>query len=39
MWFDQWRGCAPKGPPAVIEKINALIKKAVESKWADFTLL
>jgi tripartite-type tricarboxylate transporter receptor subunit TctC len=38
--YDQWRGCAaPKGtPPAVIEKMNALIKKAVESKeWVDFT--
>ena len=38
--FDQWRGCAtPKGAPAaVIEKMSALVKKAVESKeWVDFT--
>jgi tripartite-type tricarboxylate transporter receptor subunit TctC len=38
--YDQWRGCAaPKGTPAaVIEKMSALIKKAVESKeWVDFT--
>jgi tripartite-type tricarboxylate transporter receptor subunit TctC len=38
--YDQWRGCAaPKGtPPPVIEKMSALIKKAVESKeWVDFT--
>jgi tripartite-type tricarboxylate transporter receptor subunit TctC len=38
--YDQWRGfAAPKGtPPAVIEKMSALIKRAVESQeWADFT--
>ena len=38
--YDQWRGCAaPKGTPqAVIKKMSALIKKAVESKeWIDFT--
>jgi tripartite-type tricarboxylate transporter receptor subunit TctC len=38
--YDQWRGFAsPKGtPPAVIEKMSALVKKAVESKeWVDFT--
>jgi tripartite-type tricarboxylate transporter receptor subunit TctC len=38
--YDQWRGfAAPKGTPlAVIEKMSALIKKAVESKeWVDFT--
>jgi tripartite-type tricarboxylate transporter receptor subunit TctC len=38
--FDQWRGfAAPKGTPrAVIDKMSALVKKAVESKeWTDFT--
>lgn len=37
--FDQWRGiAAPKGTPrAVIDKLNGLVKKAVESKeWIDF---
>ncbi len=37
--FDQWRGiAAPKGTPkAVIDKMSALVKKAVESKeWGDF---
>ena len=38
--FDQWRGfAAPKGTPhAVIDKMSAAVKKAVESKeWIDFT--
>jgi tripartite-type tricarboxylate transporter receptor subunit TctC len=38
--FDQWRGfAAPKGTPKmVIDKMSAIVKKAVESKeWADFT--
>jgi tripartite-type tricarboxylate transporter receptor subunit TctC len=38
--FEQYRGlAAPKGTPqAVIDKMSALVKKAVESKeWADFT--
>jgi tripartite-type tricarboxylate transporter receptor subunit TctC len=38
--FDQWRGfAAPKGTPkAVIDKMSASVKKAVESKdWTDFT--
>ena len=38
--FDQWRGfAAPKGTPKeVIEKMSAIVKKAVESKeWIDFT--
>jgi len=38
--FDQWRGfAAPKGTPkAVIDRMSASVKKAVESKdWADFT--
>jgi tripartite-type tricarboxylate transporter receptor subunit TctC len=38
--FDQWRGfAAPKGTPkVVIDKMSAIVKKAVESKeWADFT--
>ena len=37
--FDQWRGiAAPKGTPqAVVDKLNPLIKKAIESKeWVDF---
>ncbi len=37
--FDQWRGiAAPKGTPqAVVDKLNPLIKKAIESKeWIDF---
>ena len=37
--FDQWRGiAAPKGTPrAVIDKLNGLVKKAVESKeWIAF---
>jgi tripartite-type tricarboxylate transporter receptor subunit TctC len=37
--FDQWRGiAAPKGTPAtVIERLSALVKRAVESKeWIDF---
>ena len=37
--FDQWRGiAAPKGTPqAVVDKLNPLVKKAVESKeWVDF---
>ena len=37
--FDQWRGiAAPKGTlPMVIDKMSAVIKKAVESKeWIDF---
>ena len=37
--FDQWRGfAAPKGTPKmVIDKMTAIVKKAVESKeWADF---
>jgi tripartite-type tricarboxylate transporter receptor subunit TctC len=38
--FDQWRGiAAPKGtPPAVVDKMSTVVKKAVESKeWIDFT--
>jgi tripartite-type tricarboxylate transporter receptor subunit TctC len=38
--FNQWRGfAAPKGTPKmVIDKMTAIVKKAVESKeWADFT--
>jgi tripartite-type tricarboxylate transporter receptor subunit TctC len=38
--FNQWRGfAAPKGTPKiVIDKMGAIVKKAVESKeWADFT--
>jgi tripartite-type tricarboxylate transporter receptor subunit TctC len=38
--FDQWRGfAAPKGTPKeAMEKLSAVIKKAVESKeWIDFT--
>ena len=38
--FDQWRGfAAPKGTPKeAVEKLSAVIKKAVESKeWMDFT--
>jgi tripartite-type tricarboxylate transporter receptor subunit TctC len=38
--FDQWRGiAAPKGaPPVVIDKMSALVKKAIENKeWIDFT--
>ena len=38
--FNQWRGfAAPKGTPKmVIDKMSAIVKKAVESKeWADFT--
>ncbi|MDI7258849.1 MAG: tripartite tricarboxylate transporter substrate binding protein [Thermodesulfobacteriota bacterium] len=37
--FDQWRGfAAPKGTPKiVIDKMSALVKKAVESKeWIEF---
>ncbi len=37
--FDQWRGfAAPKGTPKfIIEKMAAIVKKAVESKeWIDF---
>ena len=37
--FDQWRGfAAPKGTPkTVVDKMSALVKKAVESKeWIDF---
>lgn len=37
--YEQWRGiAAPKGTPkAVIDKLNAVCKKAVESKeWTDF---
>ncbi|NWF92420.1 MAG: tripartite tricarboxylate transporter substrate binding protein [Syntrophaceae bacterium] len=37
--FDQWRGfAAPKGTPkTVIDKMTAIVKKAVESKeWAEF---
>lgn len=37
--FDQWRGfAAPKGTPKfIIEKMTAIVKKAVESKeWIDF---
>lgn len=39
--FDQWRGfAAPKGTPKlVIDKMSALVKKAVESKeWTDFAV-
>ena len=38
--FNQWRGfTAPRGTPKmVIDKMSAVVKKAVESKeWADFT--
>ena len=38
--FNQWRGfAAPRGTPKmVIDKMSAIVKKAVESKeWADFT--
>jgi tripartite-type tricarboxylate transporter receptor subunit TctC len=38
--FDQWRGfAAPKGTPKeAVEKLSAVIRKAVESKeWAEFT--
>jgi tripartite-type tricarboxylate transporter receptor subunit TctC len=38
--FDQWRGfAAPKGTPKeAVEKLSAIIKKAVESKeWVEFT--
>lgn len=38
--YDQWRGfAAPKGTPKmVVDKMTALVKKAVESKeWTDFT--
>jgi hypothetical protein len=38
--FNQWRGfAAPKGTPKmVIDKMSAIVKKAVESReWADFT--
>jgi tripartite-type tricarboxylate transporter receptor subunit TctC len=38
--FNQWRGfAAPKGTPKmVIDKMSAIVKKAVESKeWTDFT--
>jgi tripartite-type tricarboxylate transporter receptor subunit TctC len=38
--FNQWRGfAAPKGTPKmVIDKMSAIVKKAVESKeWSDFT--
>lgn len=38
--FNQWRGfAAPKGTPnVVIDKLSAIVKKAVESKeWDDFT--
>jgi tripartite-type tricarboxylate transporter receptor subunit TctC len=37
--FDQWRGiAAPKGtPPAVVDKLSPLVKKAVESReWIEF---
>jgi len=37
--YEQWRGiAAPKGTPkAVIDKLTAVCKKAVESKeWLDF---
>ncbi len=37
--FDQWRGLAApeKTPKAVVDKMSALVKKAVESKeWKDF---
>jgi tripartite-type tricarboxylate transporter receptor subunit TctC len=38
--YNQWRGfAAPKGTPrAVIDKMSAVVKKAVESKeWIEFT--
>jgi tripartite-type tricarboxylate transporter receptor subunit TctC len=38
--FNQWRGfAAPRGTPkTVIDKMSAIVKKAVESKeWGDFT--